>query len=286
MQKTILITGTSSGFGYLAAKQLAAQGHAVYATMRDMKGRNAAEAAELSALPNITVLELEMASTPDNQRAVARVIEDHGRIDVIVNNAGSFFMGVGEAFTEDDLLHIYNVDVLGPWRLVRAALPHMRRQKSGYILTVSSSLARFSAPFMTSYASGKHALEGLLQGMKHELKAFAIDVSFIEPGIYPTHVFDRYRSGSDEAVKTEYGPAAEIDKQIKAQLDGLFASGQANDPALVADAMVRLIAMEPGTRPIRVPVDPNAGAITERVNAVHNDAYAEFLTASGMGGLL
>ena len=286
MQYVILITGASSGFGYRAAKLLAAQGHIVYATMRNIATKNAVVAAELSAIDKVTVIELEMASVADNQNAVARVIADHSRIDVIVNNAGSFFMGVGEAFTDEDLLHIYNVDVLGPWRLIRAALPHMRRQKSGFILTVSSSLARFSCPFMTGYASGKHALEGLLQGIKHELRAYSIDVSFIEPGIYPTRVFERYRSGSDEAVKREYGPIGEIDKQIKAQLDGLFASGQANDPMLVAEAMAELIAMAPGTRPIRRPVDPQAGAITERVNAVHGKAYAEFLTASGMGDLL
>jgi len=286
MQKTILITGTSSGFGYRAAKLLADQGHIVYATMRDVGTRNAQVAAELSSLPNITVLELEMASTGDNERAVDRVISDQGRIDVVVNNAGSFFMGVAEAFTDSDLLHIYNVDVLGPWRLIRAALPHMRRQKEGFILTVSSSLARFSCPFMTGYASGKHALEGLLQGMKYELKAFSIDLSFIEPGIYPTRVFERYRSGSDTAVKQAYGPAGEIDVQIKAQLDALFASPQANDPMLVAQAMLRLISMKPGTRPIRLAVDPNAGSITERLNRVHDETYGSFVSASGMGGLL
>lgn len=286
MSKVIVITGTNSGFGAKASHLLAQQGHIVYATMRDIAGRNASAARELAAEPNVEVLELEMAKAEDSLRVIQTVMEREGRIDVIINNAGSFFMGVGEAFTDEDLLKIYNVDVLGPWRLVRAALPHMRAQKSGYILTVSSSLARFSCPFMTAYASGKHALEGLLNGMKYELKSFNIDVSFIEPGIYPTRVFERYRSGSDAAVKAQYGPLGDMDKNIKASLDELFASGQANDPILVAQAMCELIAMAPGTRPIRRPVDPNAGTITQRVNEVHEAAYADFVRGSGMGDLL
>jgi NAD(P)-dependent dehydrogenase (short-subunit alcohol dehydrogenase family) len=287
MSKVVLITGTSSGFGQRAAPLLAAAGHKVYATMREINGRNKAAAAAMQALSrNITVLELELADTASNQAAVDAVIEKEGRIDVVINNAGRFHLGIGESFTPQDLLHIYDVDVLGPWRLVRAALPHMRKQQSGYILTVSSSLARFSCPFMTAYASGKHALEGLLQGMKHELKSFSIDFSFIEPGIYPTHVFDRAGRGSDTARNAGYGPLSNMADQIKGQLDTLFASGHANDPVLVAKAMVDLVAMAPGQRPIRLPVDPNAGDITTRVNQVHNDEYAKFLTASGMGGLL
>jgi NAD(P)-dependent dehydrogenase (short-subunit alcohol dehydrogenase family) len=286
MQKTVVITGASSGFGNRGAKRLAERGHAVYATMRDIGTVNAGAAEELSALGNITVLPLEMSNTKDNEDVVERVIQEHGHIDVVINNAGSFFMGIGEAFTEEDILQIYNVDVLGPWRLIRAALPHMREAKSGYLLSVSSSLARFSCPYMTAYSSAKHALEGLLQGLKYELKAYNIDVSFIEPGIYPTRVFERYRSGSDQKVKESYGAVGDIDRQIKAQLDGLFSGGHANDPMLVADAMVHLVEAAPGQRPIRIPVDPAAGIITDHVNSVHAEAYLSFLQASGMGGLL
>ena len=286
MAKTVLITGTSSGFGKLAARLLAANGYKVYATMRDMTGRNAAIAKELGAMPNITVLPLEMADTKSNLDAVAAVVAKEGRIDVLINNAGSFFLGIGESFTEQDLLHIYDVDVLGPWRMVRAVLPHMRKQNEGLIITVSSSLARFSCPFMTAYSSGKHALEGLLHGMKHELKSFNIDIAFIEPGIFPTEVFNKSGRGSDISVISAYGPLAGIADQIKGQLDEMFKSGHANDPILVPQAMLQLIEAPSGRRPIRVPVDPNAGRITERVNAVHAEEYAKFLTASGMGGLL
>ena len=286
MSQVVLITGTSSGFGSLAAPLLASKDHRVYATMRHTNGINSEAAKALTAHPNITVLELEMADTAGNQAAVQTVIEREGRIDVLINNAGSFHMGIGESFTEDDLLHIYNVDVLGPWRAIRAVLPHMRRQKSGYIITVSSSLARFSCPFMTAYASGKHALEGLLQGMKYELKGFNIDFSFIEPGIYPTQVFNKSGRGSDRAINAAYGPLSNMADDIKGMLDQLFSSGHANDPMLVARAMVDLIESKPGTRPIRLPVDPNAGDITNRINTVHEEEYVKFLRASGMGNLV
>lgn len=286
MSQVILITGTSSGFGKLAAGMLAAAGQRVYATMRDIDGRNAGVAAELASYPNLTVLPLELADTQSNRDAVAQVIAQEGRIDVLINNAGSFFLGIGESFTEEDLLHLYDVDVIGPWRLIRAALPHMRQQGSGYIITVTSSLARFSCPFMTAYSSGKHALEGLLEGMRYELKSSNIDFSFIEPGIYPTEVFNKSRRGSDLAINNAYGPLAGIADQIKAQIDAMFSSGHANDPKLVAQAMLDLIALPPGQRPIRLPVDPNAGEYTQHLNAVHAEEYARFLTASGMGGLL
>ena len=162
----------------------------------------------------------------------------------------------------------------------------MRRQNAGYVITVSSSLARFSCPFMTAYASGKHALEGLLQGMMYELKPFNIDFSFIEPGIFPTEVFNKSGRGSDTAVNAAYGPLAGIADQIKGMLDQMFASGHANDPMLVARAMKELIEMEPDKRPIRVAVDPNAGDCTGRLNIVHAEEYLKFLRASGMGNLV
>jgi NAD(P)-dependent dehydrogenase (short-subunit alcohol dehydrogenase family) len=286
MSKTVLITGTSSGFGRIGAELIAGAGHRVFATMRDIEGRNAEAARALSAIPNIEVVPLEMASVADNEAAAARAVAATGRLDVVINNAGSFTMGVGESFTDADILRLYDLDVLGPWRMTRAALPYMRTQKEGAIITVSSSLARFSCPFMTVYASGKHALEGLLQGMKYELKPFNIDVSFIEPGIHPTHVFDRSSRGSDVARNAEYGPLGGMADKIKADLDALFASGHASDPRRIGEAMLKLVETKQGERPIRVVADPNAGPLTERLNQLHAELYLDFLRGSGMGALV
>lgn len=286
MTKCVLITGTSSGFGKLGAELLASRGYRVYATMRNTKGKNAAVATELGSKANVTVLDAEATDTAAINNAVAEVITREGRLDVLINNAGFFSMGIGESFTEEDLRHIYDVNVIGPWRFIRAALPQLRNQGDGLIITVSSSLARFSSPFMTAYASAKHALEGLLEGMKYELKPFGIDLAFIEPGVFPTQVFNNAITGSESSVNSGYGSVAGITGQIRGNLNELFASGHASNPILVAEAMLRLIETEKGRRPLRNPVDPAASAFTERANAAVAVEYAHFLRASGMGNLL
>lgn len=287
MSKVIIITGTSSGFGSYAAPLLASQGHKVYATMRDIDGRNKETKEKLIAMSeNITVMDLELTNNESITKAIDLVIKKEGKIDVLINNAGRFYMGIGESFTDEDMNHIYNVDVLGPWRLIRAVLPYMRKERNGYIITVTSGLGRFSCPFMTAYASAKHALEGLLQGIKYELKMFNIDMTFIEPGIYPTKVFDNSGRGTDIVRNESYGPMSNIADQIKKQLDELFASGNAHSPSLVAEAMLELISMKNGERPIRKPVDLDSGEFIEKVNKVHEEEYAKYLSAAGMGGLL
>lgn len=286
MAKTVLISGTNSGFGYLAAGLLASKGYKVTAAMRNTAGKNAAVAAQLAAMPNITVVDFEATDTASINRAVEGIIAKEGRLDVLINNAGFFAMGIAESFTEDDLRHIHDVNVVGPWRFIRAAMPHFRQQRDGLIVTVSSSLARFSSPYMTAYASAKHGLEGLLEGMKYEVKPFGIEIALIEPGVFPTQVFNNAIVGSDASVNAGYGPAATITDDIRGNLKNLFASGHAADPLLVAEAMLKLIEMEKGKRPLRTPVDPAASIFTERANAAQAVEYANFLRASGMGRLL
>lgn len=128
-KKVILITGTNSGFGWLAANICAALGHKVYATMRDTKGRNADKAKALVRQANIEVLDVEVTNGRSVTDAVATIIKKEGRIDVVVNNAGIYATGIAETFTEDDLDKIMDVDVKGPWRTIRAALPQMRSRE-------------------------------------------------------------------------------------------------------------------------------------------------------------
>lgn len=285
MASTVLITGISSGFGKLAAELFARSGYKVHGTMRDVDGRNAPVAAALAAL-GVTVHEAELTDPGAALRVVGSLLADDGRIDVLINNAGTFAIGIAESFTPEDLRHIHDVNVLGPWRFIRAAMPHFRSQRQGLIITVASSLARFSPPLMTSYASAKHALEGLLEGMKYEVKGLGIDIAIIEPGIYPTRIFDAPVRGRDPSVAGGYGPLADLPIQILTNLDDLFASGNASNPQLIADAMLQLVKMPHGKRPLRTPVDPAAGTFTERTNAAQALEYANFLRASGMGDLL
>src|SRR3982751_6215342 len=141
MAQVVLITGASSGFGKMAAQALGRAGHTVYASMREIAGRNAASAAELMAVSDsdIRPLELDVQSQQSAEAAVVRVIADSGRIDVLIHNAGHMVFGPAEAFTPEQLADQYDVNVLGTQRLNRAVLPHMRHRGVGLLLWISSS---------------------------------------------------------------------------------------------------------------------------------------------------
>ena len=146
-KKVILITGTNSGFGWLTANSCAALGHKVYAIMRDTEGRNADKAKALAQYPNIEVLDVDVTNGKSVTDALTVIVKKEGRIDVVVNNAGIYAVGIAETFTEDDLSRVLDVDVLGPWRTIRAALPQMRKQGEGLIINISSVAGRFSFLF-------------------------------------------------------------------------------------------------------------------------------------------
>jgi len=131
-QKVVLITGTNSGFGWLAANSCAAQGHKVYATIRDATGRNAAKAKTLAQVENIEVLEVDVTNGKSVADAIATVLEKEGKIDVLVNNAGLYATGIAETFTAEDLAKVMDVNLNGAWR---AGFPFLFRWH-----TISASL--------------------------------------------------------------------------------------------------------------------------------------------------
>jgi NAD(P)-dependent dehydrogenase (short-subunit alcohol dehydrogenase family) len=284
-KKVILITGTNSGFGWLTAKSSAALGHKVYATMRDTKGRNAAKAKALAQQPNIEVLDVEITNGKSVTDAVATIIMKEGRIDVVVNNAGIYATGITEAFTEDDVDKIMDVDVKGPWRLIKAVLPQMRKQGEGLIINISSISGRFSPPFMTVYNSAKFALEGLTEGLHYEVRPLGVDVVMIQPGAFPTDIFGKIVTGSDASVIAGYGDLAKIPEQMGTGIGQLFESTKPN-PQLVADAIIKLINTPNGKRPLRTVVDPATGNFAEVANKHVKEQYENFLTALGMQAML
>jgi len=285
MSKVVLITGTNSGFGWLTANSCATKGHKVYATMRDIAGKNAEKAKLLGALPNVTVLEMEVTNAESVQKAVSDVISKEGRLDVIVNNAGIFAGGLAETFTEEDVEKILNVNVKGPWRVMKSALPQMRKQGEGLIINISSGLGRFSAPFMTIYNSSKFAIEGITEGIHYEVKNLGIDTVLIQPGAFPTEIFQNSSYGSDTQLASEYGDLAQIPEQMGKGMGEMFAALQPN-PQLVADAVINLIDTPKGKRPLRTVVDPMTGKFIEEANAKVQEQFVNFTSAFGMGDLV
>ena len=284
-KKIILITGTNSGFGWLAANSCAALGHKVYATMRDTQGRNADKAKELGQIENMEVLDVEITDGKSVEDAIQKVIQNEGRIDVVVNNAGYYAGGVAESFTEADLDKMMDVHVKGPWRSIRAVLPQMRAQGEGLIINISSGLGRFSAPFMTVYNGAKFAVEGLTEGLHYEVRPLGVDVVMIQPGAFPTDLFGKSATGSDSSVVAGYGDIAHIPQQVGEGMGKMFEALKPN-PQLVADAIVHLINLPKGQRPLRTVVDPVTGSFTEIANKQVKEQYDNFLTAFGMQGLL
>lgn len=285
MSKVILVTGTNSGFGWLIARTLAGAGHRVYATMRDTAGKNAGKAAELGALPNITVQDVTLTEDASVKAAIDKILSTEGRLDVLVNNAGYSAVGVAESFNTNDVKEMFDLHVVAYWRLMKTVLPTMRRQAEGLIINISSNAGRFAFPFLTVYSAAKFGLEGLSEGLHYEVKSLGVDVALVEPGAFPTDIVLKVKTGSDTGVVADYGSLVEIPNNLGTALGKHFEANNPN-PQDVADAVQHLIDLPKGKRPLRTVVDPLSGHIVKAANQSVQTAYEETLTAFGMGELV
>lgn len=290
-KKVIVVTGASSGFGKLTVLELARRGHIVIATMRDVEGRNnhirdeLLEAAKAEGNP-LKVLEMDVADDTSVQSAIDNIIAKHGKIDVLVNNAGLMPVGVTEAYTVADVERLFAVNLFGAIRTYRAVLPHMRVAGSGLVVQVTSLMGRFTMPFFGIYSASKFALEALAETYRYELSAFGVDSVIVEPGPFPSNLISSSPEPSDAAVLATYGDVAAIPEQIKANSDQSHDPANPPRPQLVADAIARLVEATE-RRPLRTVVMPDGmdfgvAAINEAVAPIQNSV----LTAMGMEHLI
>lgn len=177
MNQTILITGTSSGFGAAAVHFFAEKGWNVIATMRDIS-----KAGALQHLDNVFVTPLDVQDPVTIANAVNEGIARFGTIDVVVNNAGYGLFGIFETASPEAVRTQFEVNVFGVMEVIRAILPHFRAKKSGTIINVSSGAGAVGFPMASIYSSSKFALEGLSEGLRYELGSLGIKVKIIEPG--------------------------------------------------------------------------------------------------------
>jgi len=278
----ILITGCSSGFGLLAAKQLVASGDQVFATMRDPKGKNSAPAEELSAIEGIEVLDLDVTSDQSVNSAAKTVLEKSGAPDVIINNAGQMFVGLTEAFTSSEMSRQLDVNVVGIHRVNRAFLPSMRQQGRGLIINVSSVAGRIGVPFFAVYNASKWAVEGYSLAQRRELACTGVDVVVVEPGPFTTELFPQSPKPKDEENRAQSYPeiAYQTFEGMGESFEGLFNDPEVpTDPAAVVNRFAELIKMIPGTRPFRSVVGVDFG-VNER-NASDESHEGPFLEAMG-----
>ncbi len=186
-ERVAFITGTSTGFGHHIARGLRADGYAVFATMRHSDDRNRAPREELER-EGIVVLDVDVTDDASVDVAAHAVLRDGGRIDLVVNNAGTAHMGVTEAFTPASLERQFATNVVGSARVARAFLPAMRDAGEGLIVFVSSVVGRFVLPFTGVYAGSKFAIEAYAESLSFELRPAGVDIAIVEPGAYATNI--------------------------------------------------------------------------------------------------
>ncbi|MDI9877616.1 SDR family oxidoreductase [Flectobacillus rivi] len=274
MNKTVLITGTSTGFGKLTSITLANAGYTVIAGMRGTKGKNEAVAKELSLISNIEVVDIDVTQDESVKQAINAILAKHGKIDVLVNNAAVAGFGLLEAYSIDQIRQMFEVNFYGVIRMYQAVLPSMRKEKNGLIINITTGASGHTLPFMIPYFASKFGVETITEGLQDELKQFNIENVSIQPGVYPTEMNSGVKAGvhaDKQAIAKEYDPiATEHFNALGANLFGKMATYNMN-PQTISDGILELIQLKEGTRPLRFPLD----AIAEGTDVEFIRARAE-----------
>lgn len=282
--KTILITGSSSGFGRIGAELYARLGATVFASMRNLPRPEADELAALAEAERlaIEVVEIDVNSDESVAAGVASVLEKTGgTLDVLVNNAGIGISGPIEVQDMEATKLAFNTNVFGPHRMARAVLPAMRAAKKGQIFQISSQLGRVILPGSGHYSPTKFALEAMSEAMAYELVPHGIEVTIIQPGGYPTEIW-RNRNALTGALKDRTPPELLAAYPELTAGMGEGGGGGTTDPADVPNAIAEIIAMPRGTRPLRRAVHPGNKPQTG-INEASREAQLAMLGNSPLG---
>ncbi len=272
--RSVLITGTSSGFGHLTALHLARLGATVIASMRNFDGGKRPEAKLLRDHTDhekldLHVVEIDVLDEELIASGVARAEEiSGGAIDVLVNNAGIGLAGPVEINDAEATQLIFETNLFGYLRMARAVLPKMRANGAGQIFNVSSQLGRVLIPNLGMYCATKFGVEAMFETMAYELAPFGVEVTIIQPGGYPTKIWESGARNAEDLL-------ARVDAERKAAYQGhlqiasgIMSGGSSTDPIDVPNAIAEIMAMPAGKRPLRRPVHPNTQATDTANNAM------------------
>jgi len=282
MSKTILITGASSGFGRDTAETLSRAGHTVYASMRDIHGKNREVAAILQTL-GIKTVELDVNDDASVEAGVKTVLTEAGKIDVLVNNAGIASVGVTEAFTAEQAKVIFDTNVIGLLRVTRAVLPSMRRQRDGLIINIGSILGRVTFPFFGIYGASKFAVEALTDSFRYEVSQLGVEVVAVQPSGYPTNFFNSIQTPAGTKVTESYGEVGQIPDVMFKSFMSRFEGENAPNLHDVAEAVAKLVGQSKGSRAVRTIVGEAFDA--DKINADVAPIQAKAVEALGLGHL-
>ncbi|MGW2459433.1 oxidoreductase [Streptomyces sp. NPDC001761] len=264
MNKVWLVTGASSGFGRAITEAAVAGGDVVVGAAR----RPQALEDLVAAHPDqVEALRLDVTDPASAEEAVRDVVSRHGRIDVLVNNAGRTHVGAVEETTDDELRGLFDLHFFGPAALVRAVLPHMRQRRGGAIVQMSSMGGQMSFAGFGAYSATKFALEGLSEALADEVREYGIKVLVVEPGAFRTSLFEGERAGASSDTGA-YDKVAET--------RGLVAGGHGTQPGDPAKAAALILAaLEAERTPLRLPLgEDGVSAVLAHLDQLREDVAA------------
>jgi NAD(P)-dependent dehydrogenase (short-subunit alcohol dehydrogenase family) len=235
-KKIWFVTGAGRGMGVDIARAALAAGHAVVATGRNPERVSSA----VGAHDDLLTVALDVTDPASAQAAVDAAVERFGRIDVLVNNAGNFYAGFFEEITPADFRAQIETNLFGPLNLTRAVLPVMRAQRSGQVVTISSTAGLIGQEFCTAYAASKFALEGWMESLTPEVAPFGIGTTVVEPGFFRTDLLTAESTNYAEPAIPDY---AERTRRTVTAWNGMNGR-QGGDPAKLAAALVRLASQD------------------------------------------
>jgi len=254
--RTWFITGASRGFGALIAQEALEKGDAVVATARDPK----TVTQRLGDHPNLLVVALDVTRESQAHAAAKAAVERFGRIDILVNNAGYGLLGAVEEATAEEIEAVYRTNVFGLLAVTRAVLPHMRRQRSGRILNISSVGGYRAYAGWGIYCSTKFAVEGLSEALAQELAPLGIHVTSVEPGYFRTDFLDQSSLTTVPTVIDDYHQSSGAMRNFAAEVN----HQQPGDPAKLAKVLTAFV--DTPSPPVRLPLGSDTVAVMENKN--------------------
>ena len=265
MPQVYLITGASTGFGAFAARALAKEGHIIYAGMYSHDGSTKQYEDDIAAFnewakTDIRPVTLDLLSQDSVNACVKHILDStDGKLDVVIHNAGHMNYGPAESFSAEQYLRLFDVNVVGTHRLNQAVLPHMRKQRSGHLIWISSSsVYGAKSPMLAGYFAAKAAMDSLAQSYGRELAPWGIETTIVSPGVFTkgtNHFADAMQPAYLDVVK-EYdeGPTKGVSEQNMTGTAGVVPEDA--EPSMVADVLVEVARAPRGKKPWRVAADP------------------------------
>ena len=271
MSKVIIITGAGRGLGTDIAREALKAGHRIVAT-----GRRPEQVERTLGGPqeNLLITKLDITSPDDARATVKAALDRFGRIDVLINNAGNFFAGYFEEITAEQMRQQFETNLFGPMNVTRAVLPVLRQQRSGHIITLSSSAGLIGQEFCVAYASSKFAVEGWMESLRYDLEPYGIRTTVVEPGFFRTELLVDASTTWPEPTIADYAERTTATIAAWKSMNGR----QTGDPAKLARALLTIADQD--QPPLRFVAGSDAIA---GVEAKAKDLLAQALASRALG---